>query len=63
MVSHEGTGSILPLLDFLAQNLGSGLNRQLADGSTALHICSENNRTECMKLLLKSKAKTDIGEF
>lgn len=57
----DGYYSVLPIVDFLAQNLGTGLNKQTLSGNTALHICAETGGVECMKLLLRSKAKTDIG--
>ena len=64
MVTKENGYLSLPLVDFLAQNIGTvGLNKQLCDGNTALHLCAAYNKTECMKLLLKSKAKTDIGRY
>ena len=57
----EDLVSILPLVDFLCQNVGTSLNKKTLSGNTALHFCAENNKTESMKLLLRSKAKTDIG--
>ena len=63
MSLYDDSGSILPLVDFLCQNVGPGLNKKTNTGNTALHICAENNNTESMKLLLRSKAKTDIREY
>nr|CAB3222743.1 zinc finger protein ArfGAP-11 [Phallusia mammillata] len=61
VTGSDGSSSVvLPLVDFLAQNLGQGLNQKTSTGNTALHICAELNKTECMKLLLRSKAKTDL---
>ena len=57
---HDNIDAILPLVDFLCQNVGNGLNKKNNTGNTALHVCAENNNTESMKLLLRSKAKTDI---
>ncbi|XP_076811363.1 arf-GAP with SH3 domain, ANK repeat and PH domain-containing protein 1-like isoform X2 [Clavelina lepadiformis] len=64
MTTNDCLGSVLPLVDFLCQNMGSGINITTHNsGNTALHICAEANNSECMKLLLKSKAKTDIENF
>jgi len=61
MATSEGPVSILPLIDFLSQNIGSqGLNLQTSTGNTALHICALHKNTECMKLLLRSRANTEI---
>ncbi|GFW39201.1 arfGAP with SH3 domain, ANK repeat and PH domain-containing protein [Trichonephila clavipes] len=38
----------------------SSLDKQTKDGSTALHICSQRNQSECMKLLLRSGANPQI---
>ena len=62
MQIDEDTASMLPLVDFLCQNVGQGLNKKTNTGNTALHICAEHNKTEAMKLLLRSKAKNDIGK-
>uniref|UniRef100_H2Y6Q9 Uncharacterized protein n=1 Tax=Ciona savignyi TaxID=51511 RepID=H2Y6Q9_CIOSA len=60
MPNQDCSGAVLPLVDFLAQNIGGGMNKKTTSGNTALHLCAEMNQTECMKLLLRSKAKTDI---
>ncbi|XP_078481447.1 zinc finger protein Ci-ArfGAP-11 [Ciona intestinalis] len=60
MPNHDCSGTVLPLVDFLAQNIGSGMNKKTISGNTALHICAEMNQTECMKLLLRSKASPDL---
>lgn len=51
----------LYIVDFLVQNSSSSLDCQtISDGNTPLHVCAEYNKTECMKLLLRTRAKTDI---
>nr|XP_032817645.1 arf-GAP with SH3 domain, ANK repeat and PH domain-containing protein 2 isoform X1 [Petromyzon marinus] len=50
----------LHIVDFLIQNSGN-LNKQTVKGNTALHYCCVYNHTECLKLLLRSKAATDIA--
>ncbi|XP_071042837.1 arfGAP with SH3 domain, ANK repeat and PH domain-containing protein isoform X2 [Parasteatoda tepidariorum] len=57
-VSQED-GSSLHIVDFLVQN-SSSLDKQTEDGSTALHLCAQRNRSECMKLLLRSGANPQI---
>ncbi|GIX89903.1 arfGAP with SH3 domain, ANK repeat and PH domain-containing protein [Caerostris extrusa] len=57
-VSQED-GNSLHIVDFLVQN-SSSLDKQTKDGSTALHICSQRNQSECMKLLLRSGANPQI---
>lgn len=53
----------LSIVDFLIQNSSPSLNKQTkTNGNTALHLCSEYNRTECMKLLLRTRAKLDISQ-
>ncbi|GFR32574.1 arfGAP with SH3 domain, ANK repeat and PH domain-containing protein [Trichonephila clavata] len=52
-------GNSLHIVDFLVQN-SSSLDKQTKDGSTALHICSQRNQSECMKLLLRSGANPQI---
>ncbi|KAI5749409.1 hypothetical protein M8J76_007106 [Diaphorina citri] len=52
------------LVDFLIQNMpASGLDRQTSpshDSNTALHLCALLDKTECMKLLLRSGASPSI---
>ncbi|KAG8183532.1 hypothetical protein JTE90_003879 [Oedothorax gibbosus] len=57
-VSQED-GNTLHIVDFLVQNSPS-LDKQTKDGSTALHLCSQSNQSECMKLLLRSGANPQI---
>ncbi|CAL1536476.1 unnamed protein product [Lymnaea stagnalis] len=53
---QEDDGTSLPLIDFLIQNTPIGnLERKTNTGDTALHICAALNRTECMKLLLRTR--------
>lgn len=49
----------LHIVDFLAQN-SSNLDTQTTRGSTALHYCSLTDNSECLKLLLRGRASTDI---
>lgn len=51
----EDDGSSLYIIDFLIQN-SPNLDATTTDGNTALHYCVIYNRSECMKLLLRSKA-------
>ncbi|XP_059176162.1 arf-GAP with SH3 domain, ANK repeat and PH domain-containing protein 2-like [Physella acuta] len=52
----EDDGTSLPLVDFLIQNTPIGsLERKTTSGDTALHLCAQLNRTECMKLLLRTR--------
>ncbi|RXM97671.1 Arf-GAP with SH3 domain, ANK repeat and PH domain-containing protein 2 [Acipenser ruthenus] len=50
----------LHIVDFLAQNSGN-LDKQTAKGSTALHYCCLTDNIECLKLLLRGKASTEIA--
>ncbi|KAE8605026.1 hypothetical protein XENTR_v10014942 [Xenopus tropicalis] len=50
----------LHIVDFLVQNSGN-LDKQTAKGSTALHYCCLTDNAECLKLLLRGKASTDIA--
>ncbi|XP_048840781.1 arf-GAP with SH3 domain, ANK repeat and PH domain-containing protein 2b isoform X2 [Brienomyrus brachyistius] len=50
----------LHVVDFLAQNSGN-LDKQTAKGSTAMHYCCLTDNSECLKLLLRGKAVTDIA--
>ncbi|BFZ21187.1 hypothetical protein BsWGS_24226 [Bradybaena similaris] len=53
---QEDDGTSLPLVDFLIQNTATGnLDKKTNSGDTALHLCAEFNRTECMKLLLRTR--------
>lgn len=47
-----------PLLWFFSGNL----DKQTAQGNTALHYCSMFDKPECLKLLLRSKPTVDVGE-
>ena len=59
-IMQEFDGSSLHIVDFLVQN-SSNLNAVTRpDGCTALHYCVIYNRSECMKLLLRSKADYNI---
>ncbi|RWS08892.1 arf-GAP with SH3 domain: ANK repeat and PH domain-containing protein 2-like protein [Dinothrombium tinctorium] len=49
----------LHIVDFLVQN-SSDIDKQTKKGNTALHICVEHNKSECMKLLLRSGANVQI---
>ncbi|KAL8610659.1 hypothetical protein ACOMHN_047228 [Nucella lapillus] len=52
----EDDGTSLPLVDFLIQNSSTGsLDKKTHDGNTALHLCAQLNKTECMKLLLRTR--------
>ncbi|XP_061562915.1 arf-GAP with SH3 domain, ANK repeat and PH domain-containing protein 2b [Cololabis saira] len=48
----------LHIVDFLAQNSGN-LDKQTAQGSTALHYCCLTDNSECLKLLLRGKASVN----
>ncbi|NP_001084911.1 ArfGAP with SH3 domain, ankyrin repeat and PH domain 2 L homeolog [Xenopus laevis] len=50
----------LHIVDFLVQNSGN-LDKQTTKGSTALHYCCLTDNAECLKLLLRGKASTDIA--
>ncbi|XP_070533066.1 arf-GAP with SH3 domain, ANK repeat and PH domain-containing protein 2-like [Ptychodera flava] len=49
----------LQLVDFIVQN-SSHLERPLKDGTTVLHLCAQLDRTESLKLILKSGVKYNI---
>uniref|UniRef100_A0AAY5EHS4 ArfGAP with SH3 domain, ankyrin repeat and PH domain 2b n=1 Tax=Electrophorus electricus TaxID=8005 RepID=A0AAY5EHS4_ELEEL len=49
----------LHIVDFLVQNSGN-LDKQTVKGSTALHYCCLTGNSECLKLLLRSKASVII---
>ncbi|XP_070209442.1 arf-GAP with SH3 domain, ANK repeat and PH domain-containing protein 1-like isoform X3 [Littorina saxatilis] len=52
----EDDGTSLPLVDFLIQNSAIGsLDKKTVDGNTALHMCASLNKTECMKLMLRTR--------
>lgn len=52
----EDDGTSLPLVDFLIQNCAIGsLDKKTNDGNTVLHLCAQLNKTECMKLLLRTR--------
>ncbi|KAJ8321870.1 hypothetical protein KUTeg_000341 [Tegillarca granosa] len=49
-------GSSLHLVDFIIQNSSiSSLGTPNKEGNTALHLCALENKTECLKLLLRTK--------
>ncbi|XP_018121416.1 arf-GAP with SH3 domain, ANK repeat and PH domain-containing protein 2 isoform X2 [Xenopus laevis] len=50
----------LHIVDFLVQNSGN-LDKQTVKGTTALHYCCLTDNAECLKLLLRGKASTDIA--
>ena len=52
-------GKTLHIVDFLVQNSRS-LDAQNKDGNTPLHYCVMQNKVECMRLLLRSKADPGI---
>ncbi|KAI8764674.1 arf-GAP with SH3 domain, ANK repeat and PH domain-containing protein 2 [Biomphalaria glabrata] len=53
---QEDKGTSLPFIDFLIQNTPIGsLDKKTNSGDTALHLCSDLNSTECMKLLLRTR--------
>lgn len=59
-IMHEFDRTSLHIVDFLIQN-SSNLNAiTQPDGNTPLHYCVIYNRSECMKLLLRSKANFTI---
>lgn len=49
----------LHILDFLAQNC-SDVDVQTSSGNTALHLSCLHDKSDCVKLLLRSRASTDI---
>uniref|UniRef100_A0A8C4QY84 ArfGAP with SH3 domain, ankyrin repeat and PH domain 2a n=1 Tax=Eptatretus burgeri TaxID=7764 RepID=A0A8C4QY84_EPTBU len=49
----------LHIADFLIQNCGN-LDKQTVKGNTALHYACNNGQTECIKLLLRSKASINL---
>uniref|UniRef100_A0A8B9J4Q4 ArfGAP with SH3 domain, ankyrin repeat and PH domain 2 n=1 Tax=Astyanax mexicanus TaxID=7994 RepID=A0A8B9J4Q4_ASTMX len=49
----------LHIVDFLAQNSGN-LDKQTGKGNTALHYCCLTDSSECLKLLLRSKASVTM---
>ncbi|XP_072521550.1 arf-GAP with SH3 domain, ANK repeat and PH domain-containing protein 1 isoform X4 [Salminus brasiliensis] len=49
----------LHMVDFLVHNCNN-LDAQTVRGNTALHYCCLQNKTECLKLLLRAKANTHI---
>uniref|UniRef100_UPI00358EBE00 arf-GAP with SH3 domain, ANK repeat and PH domain-containing protein 2-like isoform X2 n=1 Tax=Myxine glutinosa TaxID=7769 RepID=UPI00358EBE00 len=49
----------LHLVDFLVQN-SRNLNRQTVLGNSPLHYCCLHDQSECLKLLLRSRASTDV---
>ena len=57
-VSQEDNTS-LHLVDFLIQN-SPNVNQPNFDGNTALHVCILNNKSEPLKLLLRSSANVNI---
>ncbi|UYV60129.1 ASAP1 [Cordylochernes scorpioides] len=57
-IAQEDTSS-LHIVDFLVQN-STSLDRQTSEGWTPLHVCAHHGNTECMKLLLRSGANTQI---
>lgn len=69
VVAREMNDS-LPLVDFLVQNMPSqGIDKVTAipfnstehsGSNSALHLCAMHNKTECMKLLLRTGANQDI---
>ncbi|XP_064651827.1 arf-GAP with SH3 domain, ANK repeat and PH domain-containing protein 2-like isoform X4 [Lineus longissimus] len=53
---QQEDGTSLHMVDFIIQNsMSNDLERTTKLGDTALHICAKYNRTECMKLLLRTK--------
>lgn len=59
-IMHEFDGSSLHIVDFLVQNSPNLNAITRPDGNTALHYCVIYGRSECMKLLLRSKADFSI---
>ncbi|MCJ8743790.1 hypothetical protein PDJAM_G00098300 [Pangasius djambal] len=49
----------LHIVDFLVQNSGN-LDKQTVKGNTALHYCCLTDNSECLKLLLRSKASVTM---
>ncbi|KAM9435974.1 arf-GAP with SH3 domain, ANK repeat and PH domain-containing protein 2b isoform 2-T2 [Clarias gariepinus] len=49
----------LHIVDFLVQNSGN-LDKQTVKGNTAVHYCCVADNSECLKLLLRSKASVSI---
>ncbi|XP_039255228.1 arf-GAP with SH3 domain, ANK repeat and PH domain-containing protein 2-like isoform X2 [Styela clava] len=59
-IKQEDRSSLF-IVDFLVQNSSASLDRQtISDGNTPLHLCAEYNKSECMKLLLRTRARTDL---
>ncbi|XP_062857485.1 arf-GAP with SH3 domain, ANK repeat and PH domain-containing protein 2b isoform X1 [Trichomycterus rosablanca] len=50
----------LHIVDFLVQNSGN-LDKQTAKGNTAVHYCCLTDSSECLKLLLRSKASITMA--
>uniref|UniRef100_S4RQH9 ArfGAP with SH3 domain, ankyrin repeat and PH domain 2a n=1 Tax=Petromyzon marinus TaxID=7757 RepID=S4RQH9_PETMA len=57
---RQSDRSSLHLVDFLILNCRN-VNKQTENGNTALHFCSRYNATECLKLLLRSKAALHVS--
>ncbi|XP_078712029.1 arf-GAP with SH3 domain, ANK repeat and PH domain-containing protein 2-like [Lampetra fluviatilis] len=57
---RQSDRSSLHLVDFLILNCRN-VNKQTENGNTALHYCSRYNATECLKLLLRSKAALHVS--
>ncbi|XP_074657096.1 arf-GAP with SH3 domain, ANK repeat and PH domain-containing protein 1-like isoform X2 [Tubulanus polymorphus] len=55
-IEQDVDGSSLHIVDFILQNAqGNSLDRVDRHGNTVLHVCARYNRTECMKLVLRSR--------
>lgn len=56
MAISQDDGNSLYMVDFIIQNSSiSSLDKTTKDGNTALHLCAQLNKSECMKLLLRTK--------
>lgn len=56
MAISQEDGTSLYMVDFIIQNSSiSSLDKTTKDGNTALHLCAQLNKSECMKLLLRTK--------
>ena len=55
----QADNASLHVVDFLIQN-SQNVNHQNLDGNTAMHLCVLNNKSEVLKLLLRSSGNANI---
>ncbi|XP_029635615.1 arf-GAP with SH3 domain, ANK repeat and PH domain-containing protein 2 isoform X4 [Octopus sinensis] len=56
MAISQEDGNSLHMVDFIIQNSSiSSLDKRTKDGNTALHLCAQLNKSECIKLILRTK--------